>query len=168
MIRQLLKWGANPNHSDGKWLEQALRLHKPDCIKPFLERGAAPEIIQRVMDALHKEQNFTQLGRVQEALARNNSYKVDAETLMEEKYVPDAKGGTVLKTVFNFQARRVQEIYESAPGAPVVNTVPFAAYDAAALTLARDKLVRLGGSPRELETAPEKPRLAKPAVIERV
>jgi len=165
VIRQLLKWGGDPNYTDGKWLDSALRKHEPDCIKPLLEHGAASLTVQRVMDALQREQNFAQLGRVQEALARTSHIKIDAETVMEAKYIPDAKGTSVFKTLFNFRARRVHEIYESGQGAQVtMHGIPFADYDTDALAHARETLIRLGGSPREMEGVLEKPKAAKPAL----
>jgi hypothetical protein len=165
VIRQMLKWGGDPNYSDGKWLEYALRKHEADCIKPLLEHGAASSTVQRVMEALQREQNFTQLGRVQEALARTSHIKIDAETVMEAKYIPDAKGTSVFKTLFNFSARRVHEIYESGQGAQAtMQGIPFSDYDAEALVDARERLIRLGGTPRELADVLEKPKPAKPGL----
>jgi hypothetical protein len=159
MVRQLLKWGADPNYGEGKWLEYALRKHEADCIRPLLEHGASSATVQRVMDALQREQNYTQLGRVQEALTRTGFLKIDEQTLMEAKYVPDTRGVSVFKTLFNFRARRVQEIYETAQGAQaVVNGIRFDDYDPDALRHARETLIRLGGSPRELEGALDKPK----------
>lgn len=165
VIRQLLKWGADPNYSEGKWLEFALRKHEADCIKPLLEHGAASSTVQRVMDLLQREQNFAQLGRVQEALARTSHIRVDEETVMEAKYIPDAKGTSVFKTIFNFRARRVNEIYESGQGAQAtMQGIPFSDYDIEALAHARETLIRLGGTPRELDGVLEKPKALKPAL----
>lgn len=165
MIRQVLKWGADPNYGEGKWLEYALRKHEADCIRPLLEHGATSATVQRVMDALQREQNYTQLGRVQEALTRTGFLKIDEQTLMEAKYVPDMKGMSVFKTLFNFRSRRVQEIYETGAGAQaVVNGVRFDDYDPDALRHARETLIRLGGSPRELEGVLDKPRTPKAAL----
>lgn len=162
VIRQLLKWGGDPNYAEGKWLDYALRKHEADCIKPLLEHGAASLTVQRVMDALQREQNFAQLGRLQEALARTSHIKIDAETVLEAKYIPDAKGTSVFKTLFNFRARRVNEIYESGQGAQAtMQGIPFSDYDTEALAHARETLIRLGGTPREIDGVLEKPKAAK-------
>lgn len=165
VIRQLLKWGGDPNYAEGKWLDYALRKHEADCIKPLLEHGAASSTVQRVMDALQREQNYTQLGRVQEALARTSHIKIDAETVMEAKYIPDAKGTSVFKTLFNFRSRRVHEIYESGQGAQAtMQGIPFGEYDLDALADARERLIRLGGTPREIDGVLEKRKALKPAL----
>lgn len=163
MIRHLLASGADPNYSNGKWLESALRNLDAECIKPYLDYGAASGTILRVMDDLQKNQKFAQLGKIQDALAHSSYVKVDADTLLEAKYVPDARGCSVFKTLFNFRARRVHEIYETGNGAQaVMNGMNFAEYDAEALAFAQEKLTQLGGKPRPLSEMLDKP--VKPVV----
>jgi hypothetical protein len=158
MIRQLFQWGADANKDNGKWLEFALRNLDSEGIKPFVDYGAASGTILRVMDDLTKNQKFAQLGKIQDALAHCSYVKVDADTLLEAKYVPDARGCSVFKTLFNFRSRRVHEIYEAGQGAQaVMNGMPFAEYDTEALEYAREKLAQLGGKPRPLGDALDKP-----------
>jgi hypothetical protein len=152
VIRHLLASGADANHENGKWLEFALKNLDADCIRQFLDYGAASGTILRVMDDLQKNQKFGQLGKIQDALAHSSFVKIDADTLMEAKYVPDARGCSVFKTLFNFRARRVHEIYETGNGAQaVMNGMDFADYDAEALKFAAEKLTQLGGKPRKLD-----------------
>ncbi len=162
VIRQLLASGADANYENGKWLEFALKNLDAEGIRPFLDYGAASGTILRVMDDLQKNQKFQQLGRIQDALAHCAYVKVDADTLLEAKYVPDARGCSVFKTLFNFRSRRVHEIYETGNGAQaVMDGMPFSDYDADALKMARDQLLQLGGKPRELDERLDKP--ARPA-----
>jgi hypothetical protein len=163
VIRLLLQGGADANADNGKWLEHALKNLDVSGIRPFLDYGAASGTILRVMDDLQKNQKFQQLGRIQDALAHCAYVKVDADTLLEAKYVPDARGCSVFKTLFNFRSRRVHEIYETGNGAQaIMNGMPFTDYDVEALKIARDQLVQLGGKPRELDERLDKP--AKPAL----
>jgi hypothetical protein len=156
--RQLFSWGADVNHDSGKWLESALRNLDADGIKPYLEFGAASGTILRVMDDLQKKQNFAQLGKIQDALAHSSFVKVDDQTLLEAKYIPDARNCSVFKTIFNFRSRRVHEIYEAGQGAnAVMDGIPFADYDPEALAFAAEKLRQLGGKPRDPGQTIEKP-----------
>lgn len=163
VIRQLLASGAEANGENGKWLEFALKNLEADCLKPFLDYGAASATIMRVMDDLQKNQKFAQLGKIQDALAHSSYIKIDADTLMEAKYVPDARGCSVFKTLFNFRARRVHEIYETGAGAQaVMNGMGFDDYDTEALKQAEEKLRQLGGNPRPVECRLDKPFRPQP------
>jgi hypothetical protein len=160
VIRHLLSKGADANGENGKWLEFALKNLDAEGIKPFLDYGAASGTILRAMDELQKNQKFAQLGKIQDALAHSAFVKIDADTLMEAKYVPDARGCSVFKTLFNFRARRVHEIYETGNGAQaVMQGLDFRDYDAEALKYAEEKLKQLGGKPRppELDKPVTKP-----------
>lgn len=161
VIRQMLAWGADANYENGKWLEFALRNLDAEGIRPFLDYGAQSGAILRVMDDLQKNQKFAQLGKIQDALAHCSYVKVDDQTLLEAKYVPDARGCSVFKTLFNFRSRRVHELYETGQGAQaVMNGMPFEEYDREALAFAQEKLTQLGGKPRPLDDRLDK--LAKP------
>jgi hypothetical protein len=164
VVRQMLDWGADANYENGKWLEFALRHLEAEGIKPFLDYGAQSGTILRVMDDLQKNQKFAQLGKIQDALAHCSYVKVDDQTLLEAKYVPDARGCSVFKTLFNFRSRRVHELYETGQGAQaVMNGMPFDDYDREALAFAQEKLQQLGGKPRALGEKLDKP--AKPASL---
>jgi hypothetical protein len=163
VVRQLLAWGADANYESGKWLTHALKNLDGDGIAAFLDHGASTATVMKVMDEMQTAKNYAQLGRIQTALSQCKYFKVDEQTLMESKYMPDMKGGSVFKTLFNFRSRRVHEIYEPGQGAAaMVDGIPFAEYDAEALRFAQEKLEQLGGKPRPFDVAfdkPKKPRL---------
>ena len=87
-------------------------------------------------------------------------YKSDAQTLVEVK---DLGAGESLRLVFNFESRRVTEIFTGKAEA-ALGSYGFDAYDADALKNAFDKLVELKGAPRTLENSkPARVPAAKPA-----
>lgn len=161
-IRRLLEWKADPNAENGRWLEKSLRSLDGDCIRALVDHGANPETVFRVMADLHEKKNFAQVEKIQDALSRKNLYfRVDDQTLMETKYIPDVQGGSTFKTLFNFRARRVTEIYEYGPDRKAVMTgVPFSDYDPEAVGFAREQLLRLGGKPRD---GLDKPKMKLPS-----
>jgi hypothetical protein len=72
----------------------------------------------------------------------------DRETLIETKALPDNTGN--LRIIYNFAARRVEEIHEFAnPRQNVVTGFTFDEYGESALDSAREKLIELGGSPSD-------------------
>ncbi len=83
------------------------------------------------------------------AAPRAGFYKSDAQTLVEVK---DLGSGETLRLVFNFESRRVTEVFTGKAEA-ALGSYGFAAYDEDALKTAFDKLVELKGTPRALETA---------------
>lgn len=91
---------------------------------------------------------------------RAGFYKSDAQTLVEVK---DLGSGETLRLVFNFESRRVTEVFTGKAEA-ALGSYGFAAYDEDALKNAFDKLVELKGTPRALENAkPTRVATAKPA-----
>lgn len=87
------------------------------------------------------------------AAPRAGFYKADAQTLVEVK---DLGQGESLRLVFNFESRRVTEIFTGKAEA-ALGSYGFDAYDPDALKTAFDKLVELKGNPR----APENSKPAK-------
>jgi hypothetical protein len=153
VIRQLLEWGADPNWSDGKWLLEALKTLDADSIRPFLEHGAAATTVSRALGELQAAKNYSQIDKVMSAAkGRVFHAKIDDDLLLEAKCISDSAGGSLFKTLFNFRARRVNEIYDSGCERPAaMNSISFDEYDAAALEAAHNKLRELGGKPRDPE-----------------
>ncbi len=90
---------------------------------------------------------------------RAGFYKADAQTLVEVK---DLGAGESLRLVFNFESRRVTEVFTGKAEA-ALGSYGFSAYDEDALKTAFDRLVELKGTPRALETAkPARLATAKP------
>ena len=93
------------------------------------------------------------------AKPRAGFYKADAQTLVEVK---DLGAGESLRLVFNFESRRVTEIF-SGKAEAALGSYGFDAYDADALKTAFDKLVELKGAPRAPENSkPARLATAKP------
>jgi hypothetical protein len=94
------------------------------------------------------------------ARPRAGFYKSDAQTLVEVK---DLGAGETLRLVFNFESRRVTEVFTGKAEA-ALGSYGFDAYDPDALKNAFDKLVELKGSPRAPENSkPARLATAKPA-----
>lgn len=72
---------------------------------------------------------------------------VDPQTLAETK---DLGGGERLKTVFNFEAARVTEIFTAPGQQPAITGHPFSEHDDDALAAAFARLKKMGGAPKPL------------------
>lgn len=158
VLRQLLKWGANVNDDNGKWLEKSLRSLGPDQIRALIDNGAPPVTVFRVMNELLGGKGDAQAAQIQQALARDTFYmRIDDETLLQTKYIPGEDGGSNFKALFNFRARRVNEVWEPVSGKrqPLMIGASFDDYDPAAIEAAESRLRKLGGKPPD--------RLGKPA-----
>lgn len=150
VLRQLMKWGVNVNEDDAKWLEKSLRSLDPDHIRVLIDNGAQPVVVFRVMNELLANKGDAQAGHIQQALARDTFFmRIDDETLLQSKYIPGEDGGTHFKALFNFRARRVNEVWEpvSSKRPPVMTGASFDDYDAAAIEIAENRLRKLGGNP---------------------
>jgi len=147
VLQQVFDWGANPNSSQGKWLKFAFARLEADCLRAFVDNGAAATHVLQAMDELATTKKNDQLDRVRLAIAGRSLYaKIDDDTLMEVKYIPDCLRGSALRTIFNFNSGRVQELYEFGNGAvPQMASVRFEDYAPAALERAAEKLLALGG-----------------------
>jgi hypothetical protein len=165
VIRQLMEWGANPNHENGKWFGNALRRLDADCIAPFLDHGGSFDTVARVMLA-NKGNSELQMKIGALLVGRRFETLVGEDTLVQTQILPDTDGVAMLRTVFNFSAQRVQEIYESPRAAAVMNVTPFDHYNTAALGDAYSALIKLGGSAPDMLRATGKP-LTVPAGLKR-
>lgn len=165
VIRQLLEWGANPNHENGKWFSSAMRRLDADCIKPFIDHGGSFDTIASVMNTAKGDAELQ--GKISALLiGRSFETRVGEDTLIKTQILPDAAGVATLRTVFNFGAQRVQEIYESPRAAVTMQAMSFEEYNTAAVNDAYGALKKLGGSAPDMLRATGKP-LALPAGLKR-
>jgi hypothetical protein len=163
VLEQLMDWGADPNHSDGKWLMMGLRQLEPAQLRPFLDHGADLLYIGTVLQKARANGEDGVLRNVTAALPGRVYYnKVDDDSLLETRFLPGAAGLSSLKTLFNFKSRRVTEIHESAaPEASVQTVAPFSDFDTAVLQEAAARLAGLGGRKDALTRALDKPLAVK-------
>jgi hypothetical protein len=161
VVQQLLAWGADPNYENGDYFEKTLRGAPAGIIGAFLDHGAFPVTAFRVLDE-QTAKDPKQAAKIQEALAGRSLYaKLDDQILAELQHVPGPEGGGVFRTLFNFRARRVNEIYEyGRDRKAVMNGIGFDEYDQEALAAARARLEKLGGHPAPAVTV-DKPRLPR-------
>jgi hypothetical protein len=162
VLAQLLDWGADPNDDGGKWLEKSLRAQNAGFLRLLLDHGADPATVFRTLSELQEAKKSAQVAQIQEALpGRVFSAKVDDESLVESRFVPATGGGGVFRTLFNFRARRVSEVYENNAGtSSSLASIDFGDYDQGVLQAAREDLIRRGGHPREFTQGIDKPRKA--------
>lgn len=147
VLRQLFDWGADVNEKKGEWLEKAVRNLDGEPLKEFVKRGNIATVF-KAMDGMTDD---ARRAEIQKLLQKPTSYvKVDDDTLSETKFIPDAQGGSSFKSLFNFRARRVNEVFESSDRKTTVMTsASFDEYDSAAIDFAREKLKALGGKPKD-------------------
>jgi hypothetical protein len=164
VVHQLLEWGAKPDveeYNQGTYFEKALRTSNAGVIRAFLDHGAPPELASKVSRELLAANDYKQAAQIQEAFGMGGFYtKVDNQTLMETKYAPDTGGDAVLRTIFNFGARRVNEVFEFARGGGAMSSCSFDDYDAPALQIAKEKLEKLGGRAEPVVCLLDKPKQA--------
>ncbi|MDI1228321.1 MAG: hypothetical protein PSY14_11610 [bacterium] len=147
VLRQLFEWGADVNEKKGEWLEKAVRQLDGEPLKEFVTRGNIATVF-RAMDGIKDEARQKE---IQKLLQKPTSYvKVDDTTLAETKFIPDAQGGSWFKTLFNFRARRVNEVYEyGSDRKALMASTSFDDYDSQSIDFARAKLKALGGNPAD-------------------
>lgn len=154
VLKQILDWGADPNFESGKYLDKTLRQSAPDIIALMLERGGKVDAADKALDELVKAKNFAQAANILKAQGIDGFFtKVDEGTLLETKYVNEQGEGSQFKTLFNFKAQRVTEVYDNGKYA-ALNSYPFTGYNTKALQKAQETLERLGGLPAEVLPKP--------------
>lgn len=163
VIRQLLEWGADPNYEDGKWFTKALYNLEADCIKPFLEHGGSFDTVSAVMTQANAD---TRKKIMPLLYGRSFMDKNGDDTLVQTQCLADINGLSYFRTIFNFRAQRVHEIYEAANTTPVVHSYDFESYNTAMLGDAHAELKKRGGSAPDILRATGKP-LAVPAGLKR-
>lgn len=151
-FRQLIEWGADPSFNGESHFLDALRNLGSECIKVLVDAGAKPDTVFSVMAQLRAEGNTEQAKRIEASVkGKTLDYKIDDQMLLRAKLLPDALGVSTLKTIFNFRAASVTEIYEyGADRSAVPTTATFDQYDPEAVASARERLETLGGKPRKV------------------
>lgn len=157
VFKQLIEWGADPSFNGGTHFVDALVNLDTDCLEVLVDSGANPDTVFTVLAHLRANNKQYQEEKLRDAVKGKTLYhKLDEQILMEAKLLPDAHGVSSLKTLFNFRAARVTDIYEYGPGDRTVSTSStFADYDPAAIGAAREKLLALGGKPRDALSKPK-------------
>ena len=159
-VAQLIGWGANVNHENGKYFGYVLRGSPAEIIALYLDNGAPKQAAQVAMQEETGKKNYLQAQRIDNALGGEGLYaKVDAQTLMTTQFIDEPEGVATLKTIYNFRSRRLNEIY-TPPGQgaqAALTSSDFAAVDTGTLRRAQEKLRQFGGSPADVL---EKPKLA--------
>lgn len=161
VLRQLFDWGADVNEKKGEWLEKAVRQLDGEPLREFVKRGNIATVF-RAMDGMTDD---ARRAEIQKLLQKPTSYvRVDDDTLAETKFIPDAQGGASFKSLFNFRARRVNEVFESSDRKTTFMTsAGFDDYDSAAIDFAREKLKALGGKPNDAGAKPAFRGLSAPS-----
>lgn len=144
VLQQLVDWGADVNHDNGSWLGKAMRSLNEKGIAPFMTGGADAGHVLRNLEELSAEDEAQ--CRLMKGVLRGMTLdgKVDDQTLLKATFSPD---GAVLKTYFNFAARRVQEVHMSVGKDSAMATAHFRDYDSGAIEAAQKALQKLGGKP---------------------
>lgn len=165
VIKQLMEWGANPNHDDGKWFAKALVHLDAECLKPFFDHGGSYDTVSTVMTAADKNADVKK--KILPLLyGRSFMTKSGDDTLVQSQFIPDIYGVTLFRTIFNFRAQRVHEIYEAANMTPVMKSYDFGEYNTGMLGEAHDELKKIGGSAPDILRTTGKP-LSVPGGLKR-
>ncbi len=156
-VEQLFKLGADPatgNSNNGQIFNDTVEAGRADIGRLFAKYGQSgilpidPWI--NAAKANRKFKLFDDLRKIQWDYGRFTA--LDNETLLEVKTLPDNAG--VLKTVFNFASRHVNEIFETVnPRQSILRDIAFEDYGDAALEAARAKLIDMGGNPSGIEVS---------------
>lgn len=162
VLQQLFDWGANPNYDSGSWFEKTLGKCDADIIETWLDNGASLKTMTKVINYANGR-NAELYHKLVAVLPGRAFYdKLDADTLLETKFVPDVGGISTLRTMFNFKARRVQEVYEAVNmQQPVMHSVTFNEYSVTAIEEAMRRMEKLTGKEVVLGAVMDKPRHAK-------
>lgn len=162
VLDQVFAWGADPNSSNGSIFTRALGSSPAEIIAVYLDHGvdAAPLFKKRA--ELVRDGKVGAVMDIDSAIAGRTLYtKIDRETIEESKLVPSLGNNNMLRNVFNFSTRRVQEIFENpAHDYAAMKVTPFDDYDAATIKNMRRKLIKMGGAPQNF-TIRLKPTLVK-------
>ena len=164
---QLLKMGADPAQDNGGVFQAAVLEGRADIGRVIARagQGGLLDINAWVTWAKNnrKLKAYEDFRQIQWEYGR--FVAADQETLIETKPLPDNTGN--LRILYNFAARRVEEIHEfTNPRQNTVTGYSFDEYGDAALESAREKLIEMGGRPSDLGSALRgKGTVAKPSVF---
>ncbi|MBI1215305.1 MAG: hypothetical protein GC185_05730 [Alphaproteobacteria bacterium] len=167
--RTLLEKGASLKDGNADLLLKSVEQNNFELVRALVDGGADLSAGGRNAQYCAAENNHEVIAQylLEKLWALELFVKVDEQTLSETKRLDSH--GNALKLVFNFESRRVTEIFtgpateEKPQGAMLSHR--FDDYEPAALKAAFDKLVALGGHPRPPEAAArlDKAPMEKPA-----
>lgn len=162
VLQQLFDWGASPNYDSGNWFEKTLTKCDADIIEIWLDNGASLKTMTKVINAA-ASRNTELYHKLVSVLPGRAFYdKLDADTLLETKFVPDVGGISTMRTMFNFKARRVQEVFEAVNmKQPAMHSVTFDEYSTTAIEDAVRRMEKLTGKEVVLGAVMDKPKRAK-------
>lgn len=166
-VAQLMKMGADPAQDNGQVFQTAVLEGRADIGRVIARHGQSGLLninawVEWAKSA-RKIKAYEDFRQIQWEYGRYVA--TDGETLMETKPLPDNSGN--LRIIYNFAARRVEEIHEfNNPRQNVVTGFTFDEYGQSALESAREKLIELGGHPSDLEAGLRgKAGVVKPSVF---
>lgn len=163
VLQQLFDWGADPNREGGKWLMNALKDCDADAVDVWLDNGASLKTVVGVINGMNGRNTERHAFLLSRLPGRGYYDALDADTLLETKFVPDVGGTSAFKTIFNFKAQRVTEIYESPrQQQPVMTSTLFDDYSTTALEDAKARLEKITG--KTVETSARVVKAAKPRI----
>ncbi|MDI1228322.1 MAG: hypothetical protein PSY14_11615 [bacterium] len=158
VVKQLFDWGAKHDHEKSKYYKFALDGSPQDVIAAFIAQGADAGLATTVMTEKLAKKDYAQAMRIQQALGLDGFYtKIDSTTIMQTKFIMTPLA-SALKTIFNFGARRINEIYETGVDKDAVMTMTssnFEQYDSGAVRRAQETLEKMGGNPPDVLDKPK-------------
>ena len=168
-VAELMKMGADPAQDNGGVFQTAVLEGRADIARVLARYGQNGLLDINTWvnwaKANRKLKAYDDFRQIQWEYGRFTA--LDHETLLEVKSLPD--NACNLRIVYNFAARRVEEIHEFPNTNPRQNTVTgysFDDYGTAALESAREKLIEMGGHPSDLGASLRgKGAVAKPTVF---
>lgn len=155
---QLFDWGAKHDFGESKYYKNALDGSPSDVIAAYIANGADAGLASTAMMEKLAKKNYAQALRIQEALGLDGIYtKIDSTTIMQTKFILTPLA-SALKTIFNFGARRINEIYETGVDKDALMTMTssnFEQYDSGAVRRAQEALEKMGGKPPDVLDKPK-------------
>lgn len=166
-VAQLMKMGGDPAQDNGGVFQNAVLEGRADIARVMARHGQNGLLDINVWvnwaKANRKLKAYEDFRQIQWEYGRFTA--LDQETLVETKALPDNTGN--LRVIYNFAARRVEEIHEfTNPRQNLVTGYSFDDYGQSALESAREKLIEMGGRPTDLGSSLRgKGSVAKPTVF---
>src|SRR5690606_19263665 len=125
-------------------LINALKECDADAVDVWLDNGASLKTVVGVINGMNGRNTERHAFLLSRLPGRGYYDALDADTLLETKFVPDVGGTSAFKTIFNFKAQRVTETYESPrQQQPVMTSSSFEDYSTTALEAAKEKLEKI-------------------------
>ena len=148
VLKRMVGWGGDVNSGDGKWLNFATKFMNAKALQALVDGGAAAPKNQRAVAERGVAKNARPLENFSDVLRGKTLHeKVDDDTLLSVKYVPEGGKLSQLRILFNFKAQRINEVFELSGGAAAMSNAAFGDYAPDALRIAEEKFIQLGGKP---------------------